>query len=232
MNIQQISYGELFRFVWLFIRKQKLLFFFIFLVSFAWSLDVVAWPYVIRLFVDLLTEHEVARNAIWQYISYPASLGISLWLAIELSFRFQGFLMAHAIPTFEADMRLYLFDHVQRHSPKYFNDRFAGSLANKVTDMTTQTTLVIQNLLFLLFPALVTIVFSIICFSMIDTTITWIFGSWIVIHLCICFSTARTTDKLEHVHGEVRSELLGKIVDSLQNNYAVNLFFDSVKNWV
>ena len=42
--------------------------------------------------------------------------------------------MAKAIPRVQADIRMSMFDHVQRHSPHYFNERFAGSLANKITD--------------------------------------------------------------------------------------------------
>jgi len=48
-----------------------------------------------------------------------------------------GFLMAKAIPKLQADIRMTMFDHVQEHSPHYFNERFAGSLVNKITDMTT-----------------------------------------------------------------------------------------------
>ncbi len=52
-----------------------------------------------------------------------------------------------------------------------------------------------------------------------------ILGGWILIHFALCIAFTRKCVHYENAHGESRSALLGKIVDSLTNNFAVNLFY-------
>ncbi|MBI2742421.1 MAG: ABC transporter ATP-binding protein [Chlamydiales bacterium] len=212
-------------FIWHFVRLQKWTFLSIGLVSLCWSFDNVLWPYLLKVVIDIFTKYEVERAAAWAALATPALYGLLLWAGIEMGFRAQGFMLMRAIPKLEADIRMEMFDHIQYHSPKYFNEHFAGSLANKITDMTTQVTLVMQQLLTLFFPALLGCLLGIIFFARVNLLFAGILACWIVIHFTICFLFSRRCGKFEHVHGEVRSELLGKIVDSLTNNFAVNLFY-------
>ena len=73
---------------------------------------------------------------------------------VEISARTMGFLMAKSIPRLQANIRMTMFDHIQHHSPHYFNERFAGGLANKMTDMTTQVELLLDQLFWPIVPAI------------------------------------------------------------------------------
>lgn len=136
-----------------------------------------------------------------------------------------GFLIAKAIPVLQEGLRLTLFDHIQRHSPRYFNERFSGALANKITDMTTQAEAVIQQLFWPIVPALSACLLGAAVLWFIHPLFTAILLGWIAIHISVCLLFTRSCDAAEHRHGEARSALLGKIVDSLTNNFAVNLFY-------
>jgi ATP-binding cassette subfamily B protein len=117
-----------------------------------------------------------------------------------------------------------MFDHIQHHSPKYFNEHFAGSLANKISDMSTQVTLIFQNLM--VFLAAITSSFLIVLFfAKINFMFSAILAIWIILHFSICLFFSFRCVKYSNDHGEVRSLLAGKIVDSLTNNFAVNLFY-------
>ncbi len=52
-----------------------------------------------------------------------------------------------------------------------------------------------------------------------------IVGIWIVVHSLLCWIFTLKCTEYSHLHGEARSTLVGKIVDSLTNNFVVNLFF-------
>lgn len=220
-----VSYKELIGFIWQFIRPQRWVFLLVLILASAWSLDALVWPYLLHLVVDVFTQYEGNRLAAWGALQGPIIGAICLVIGIEGGFRVMGFLCAKAIPKLEADIRMTMFDHVQRHSPKYFNERFAGSLANKITDMTTQIEIIIQMLLWPIIPALVTCILGVVFLWVIYPVFAWIMIAWIAIHLGICLRFARTCDSYEHRHGEARSVLVGKIVDSLTNNFAVNLFY-------
>jgi ATP-binding cassette subfamily B protein len=220
-----ISYKELTSFIWRFMRLQKGLFLFVFTLDlFVWSLDALLWPYILNLVVSIFTRFDGDRLAAWDSLKWVILGGLGLTIYVETASRIMGFLMAKGVPKLLANIRMALFNHIQHHSPHYFNRRFAGSLANKITDMTTQVELIINELFWPILPAISTCILGAGFLWFVNPLFTWLLIAWIGIHLTICLLFARKADHLEHLHGEARSTLLGKIVDSLTNNFAVNLF--------
>jgi ATP-binding cassette subfamily B protein len=221
-----VSYRELIGFVWRFMRHQKWAFIAILLLdSFAWPLDALLWPYILHFVIDIFTRFEGDRMSAWEALKAPVIGGLCLVIYIEITSRTMGFLMAKAIPRLQADLRMSLFDHIQHHSPHYFNERFAGSLANKLTDMTSQVELILQQLFWPIIPALVACIFGSFFLWFVNPIFTWILLGWTIVHLTICIKFTHPCDVYEHRHGEARSTLIGRIVDSLTNNFAVNLFY-------
>ncbi len=221
-----VSYRELVGFLWRFVRRQRGKFFSIMLLdACAWPLDALVWPYILHLVVDIFTRFDANRGAAWQELRGPALLGVSLVVFVEVTSRTMGFLWAKAMPKLQADIRMEMFDHVQHHSPRYFNERFAGSLANKMTDMTTQADAILQQLFWPIVPAIVTCAAAVVILWFTSPIFAGILLAWIAIHLGITFKFIRPVDAYEHRHGEARSTLLGRIVDSFTNNFAVNLFY-------
>ena len=219
-----VSTRALFSFIWKFVRLQHWKFFFIFILSFVWSLDATVVPYFLRLIIDTLTLHDTDRAAAWPALQSLLLYLVLMWVVVEAGFRSRGFFDAKVFPRLEADIRMTMFDHIQHHSPKYFNEHFAGSLANKISDMTTQTTLILQNIIQLFLPTFVTSILMIIFFSQISPLFAMILGGWFLLHFAIVFAFTPGCAKNSNIHGEARSTLVGKIVDSLTNNFAVNLF--------
>jgi ATP-binding cassette subfamily B protein len=202
---------------------QKWTFFFVFFSSLVWSLDATVWPYLLRLIVDTLTQFDVNREACWPVLKWILLCVVLVWVLVECGFRAKDFLLARAIPQLEADIRMAMFEHIQRHSPRYFNKHFSGSLSNKINDMTNQVTKILLNLL-QFFPAVAICILSIGFFSQIRLIFALFLGGWITLHFVICFAFTPKCAQYSHIHGEVRSSLMGKVVDSLTNNFAVNLF--------
>jgi ATP-binding cassette subfamily B protein len=220
------TYKELFGFIWQFMRRQKWIFFLIFFIdSFVWSLDSLLWPYILHLVVDIFTRFEIDREAAWSLLKYPVAGAVCLVIYVETMSRTMGFLMARAVPKLQADIRMAMFDHVQHHSPHYFNERFAGSLANKITDMTSQIELILQQLFWPIVPAISTCILGSFFLWFINPIFTAFLLTWVTIHMIVCLKYTKPVDEYEQRHGEARSTLLGKIVDSFTNNFAVNLFY-------
>lgn len=220
-----VSYKELIRFFWKFMHRQKWTFSSILVQDCLNCLDSLLWPFILRWVIDIFTQHEANRALAWESLQAPIITSISLIVIIEINSRTMGFLMARAIPKLQADIRIAMFDHVQQHSPHYFNERFAGSLANKITDMTTQVESILQQLFWPIVSSIATSILGALFLWFIHPILAGILILWVVIHLGICLMFSRTCDLYEHRHGESRSTLLGKIVDSLTNYFAVNLFY-------
>lgn len=216
---------SLFAFVWHFILSQKIAFLALFIVSLAWALDVTLWPYILRIFIEILTQYQDKREMAWAFLQYPVFFGILLWIVIEIGFRTQGFILAKVLPKMEADIRVAMFDHIQRHSPKYFNEHFSGSLANKINDMTSQVSIILEQITTVFIPSIAGAILASILFAEVNLLFSLALVVWIIVHFLICFIFSKRCDDYELIHGEVRSNLLGKIVDSFSNNFAVNVFY-------
>lgn len=214
---------HLFSFIWKFIRLQPWKFFLIFFLSLVWALDSTLWPYLLRWIIDTLTAFENDRGSVWDSLKWFLAAGVMLWVFVEICFRTRDFIRAYAFPKMEADIRMTMFDHIQRHSPKYFSENFAGSLSNKISDMTTEVSSMLHNVMVFL-PTVASCILIIIFFTEIQIVFAVILTIWIVVHFYICFHFTTKCVEYSNIHGEARSNLAGKIVDSFTNNFAVNLF--------
>jgi ATP-binding cassette subfamily B protein len=220
-----VSNRELLRFFWGFMQRQKWTFSSILVQDCLNCLDSLLWPFLLRWVIDIFARYEGNRSLAWEALHAPIIASIGLIVLIEINSRTMGFLMAKAVPKLQADIRMAMFDHVQHHSPHYFNERFAGSLANKITDMTTQVESILQQLFWPIVSSIATSLLGALFLWFVHPILAGILLAWVVIHIAICLAFSRSCDVYEHRHGESRSSLLGKIVDSLANNFAVNLFY-------
>lgn len=207
-----------------FLQRQRGIFIAILMTTVVWALDQTVWPLLIQVIVDIFTEFEDKRQSAWAALSMPALWCVLLWLGVEAGFRLQGYLMAKAMPQLEANVRMTIFDHVQRHSPRYFSDQLSGSLANKINDVAIQVGRLMRIVLLVFIPTLLACVLANLFLFQVHPTFAFLLMGWIVVHMSLCVLFARGCDTREHLHAEVRSHLIGKIVDSFTNNYAVNLF--------
>jgi ABC-type multidrug transport system fused ATPase/permease subunit len=125
---------SLISFVWKFICLQPWAFFFIFLFSFAWSVESTVWPYLLRLIIDTLTLHESDRSSVWLPLQWPLIAAVCLWIGVEAAFRCRDFLRARALPKLEADIILdeatYSLDSV---TEKYIQESLEKLMQNRTT---------------------------------------------------------------------------------------------------
>lgn len=222
---KKVSNKELIRFIWQFMREQKRRFCAVLVQDVLNCLDLLIWPFLLRWVIDIFTQYEQSRIEAWEALKIPMILAVCFIVLIEINSRSMGFSLAKAIPRLQANIRMGMFDHIQRHSPRYFNERFAGNLANKIADMTTAIETILTQLFWPLIPAIALSIFGALFLGFVSPQLSVILIVWIAVHIGISLFFSRTCDIYEHRHAESRSTLLGKIVDSLTNNFAVNLFY-------
>ncbi len=174
--------------------------------------------------IDALTTMTEDRSMMWQILAPTLWMWGITWITLESFFRASGYLMARALPKLEADIRMSMFNYVQHHSFRYFNDHMAGTLANKIADMPKGVTNVIQLVTSLFFPVLLAILITLVSFLLIQPFFAAILFVWIVIHLSICIWFSKGCSNYALVHAEARSRLTGGIVDSFTNHITLRLF--------
>lgn len=211
-------------FFWHFIKKQwKAILIFQFF-SFGWSFDHTLFPYVLSWIIDVITSFQGERSAIWPVLTPALLMGAALWVGGEIFYRCAGMLSAKITPQMEANVRMEMFDYVQYHSYSYFNKSFAGTLANKISDMPSSMTHIMQLCCSLFAPVLLAILISSIFFAKLSPLFALILLGWVCIHTFICVTFSWRCGHYSDLHAESRSQLSGKIVDSFTNHLNVRLF--------
>ncbi len=216
---------KLVEFIWQSIRTQKWAFLIISIFSLIWILETMFWPFFLGKIIDVLSAHDLDRWSAWSQLKPMLLWGAVIWIFMDGGFRLRDFLQARNFPQLESNIRMAMFDHVQHHSPRYFNEHFSGSLANKISDLVLMTTTLLRTILVYFIPAVFICIVAIIIFFQMNPFLALIVGIWIVVHFLLCWFFTLKCEKYSYLHGESRAKLAGKIVDSLTNNFVVNLFF-------
>lgn len=211
-------------FFWFFLKKHWAWMLAIQLACFGWALDHTLWPVIMMVVIDTLVNFQGDRADVWAVLATPVILGALLWGCVEIMYRLSGFLQAFVTPRIEASIRTAMFDYVQYHSHVYFSTHFAGSISNKISDMTQSVTRILQYVMTLFLPVALALLISISLFAAVHFIFALLLAGWLAIHIGICLACAKKCDEYSNIHAEARTTLAGIIVDSLSNHLNVRLF--------
>ncbi len=211
-------------FVWFFLKKQWLMFVLVQVLWCAWSLDQTIFPLLFGKIIDGFSSYAGDRGQAWSILKAPIFAAITLWIGIEISFRIAGYFMAFALPKLEKQIRMYIFSHMHDQSHAYFSAHFAGNIATKISDMVDNVSHMVHLIITLFFPAFISVLIAAVTFYQLSPFFASLLMGWALIHIAISIAYAPRCSYYAHVHSEARSQLNGRMVDSLTNYLAVKIF--------
>jgi len=206
-----------------FVKKKKLAFIIFFLAPTVMVLENNAIPYSLKMIVDALESHPHTQN-IFKTVAPALLLGGGSWLFLIIVLRLQNWWQAYVIPRFLADIRMSVFDYLSKQSYQYFSNQMAGSLANKLNDLPRALNSIFELITWYVIAAFSSIIVALILMCTINYWFALILLTWIILQLFISFKLSKKVDHYSITNAENKSELSGKIVDSLSNANAVKLF--------
>jgi ATP-binding cassette subfamily B protein len=206
-----------------FIKKQKLAFIVFFLAPTVMVLENNAIPYSLKLIVDALANHKTGEN-VFTLVMPALLLGGGAWVLLLLIIRLESWWQAYVLPLFLADVRMSVFEHLSKQSYQYFSNQMTGSLANKLNDLPRALNSIFEIITWYAIAAFSSIIVALILMCTINYYFAVIMLAWIIIQLFISFRLSNKVNKYSVANAEDKSELSGKIVDSLSNANAIKLF--------
>ncbi|MEO1541830.1 MAG: ABC transporter ATP-binding protein [Pseudomonadota bacterium] len=121
-------------------------------------------------------------------------------------------------------VRYRAYRHTLRQSVGWFQEDFAGRIANRIM----QTPSAVGEVAFQIFDALVYaliyLIGAMILLSATDARLAIPLGLWFVAYVALCYYTIPRIGKLSKEVSDTRSRLTGRIVDSYTNIQTVKLF--------
>jgi ATP-binding cassette subfamily B protein len=224
LTISSIFPHHPFSFLFYFLKKQPVRFFFAQLFCLAWAIDQAVFPLLFSRVIDGLIHYKGDRTFAWEVLSSPILWCLFLWILMELFFRAQGFILAKALPKLESDIRLSIFRYVQNHSYRFFSENFSGNISQKISDISNCSSRITHTLFSVLVPAFCALILAGVMLYRVSPFFCLLIEIWLTFHFLVSFCLSCQSSRLSAIHSQARSELTGRIVDSLTNYLLIKIF--------
>ncbi|HYF98198.1 MAG TPA: ABC transporter ATP-binding protein, partial [Coxiellaceae bacterium] len=212
------------KFVLYFTKQQWVKFSLFASASIAWGVNDAIFPYLLKKIVNTLNSYRGVPGEVYHALGGALLLVVVFWVCGETMSRIQGLIQVYAFPKFRASIREATFNYVESHSHTYFANNFAGTIANKISDLPTNCQTILETLAFQFITASVGALIVFATMWTIKPIFALVLILWLVIHIGITFIFLRKGNQLLETHSSSVTTLSGKIVDAFTNIQNVKLF--------
>lgn len=214
----------LWSFIWHFMRQTKGWLTVLLFLTFLSSACNMLGPYFLRHIVDILMETP-DRAAAWQSLQIPIALYIATALILSYAFYLaMSFVRATIFSSGVGhNIRYQLHWYLLNHSWTYFQNDFAGRLANKIMDCGTE----IRNLLNAgrrMAWVMVSFITAAVTLAIAEPILVIPLLIWGILFIGMIGLAVPHVRKLATIFSDTRSTCVGRMVDSYTNIQTVKLF--------
>ncbi|MFM8454156.1 MAG: ABC transporter ATP-binding protein [Gammaproteobacteria bacterium] len=184
-------------------------------------------PYMMKVILDAVETFKGEQGnqaGLWDVLLWPSILFAVLYQLLDLCWRLYDYLMLKIMPHIKKNVTARLFDYVSLHSYGFFQKNFAGSIGNKIGDMSRG----IENITIIVMETVVLQITSLIMATasmyFVHPSFAILFVIWVIFFIAVVFWQSKTAHRLSQIFSESRSKAMGKIVDVVGNIMGVKLF--------
>lgn len=181
-------------------------------------------PYAIKRIMDAVVAAQAVQADVWAQVSSAFWLFAGLNLGIVLFSRTCGAILVMLGPALRRRVRRELFAYLQLHSQRYFLSNFAGSLGNRIAEVSMGVSQIIWTVLFDFWPLAISFAVSQVLLAQVNIRLALVLGVWIVVYVVASFVLARRCRSYAREYAAARSAVSGTIVDAVSNIMTTKLF--------
>ncbi|PIY94030.1 MAG: ABC transporter ATP-binding protein [Candidatus Levybacteria bacterium CG_4_10_14_0_8_um_filter_35_23] len=168
---------------------------------------------ILRNLTDSISARPIEINLVWMWaILYPVQ-----YLTTAVIWRGSGFTGMQWFMGFRYSAYQSLYEYLSLHNKDYFDSRFAGSLANKISNAVDGTESLFEKTLWNFIPIGIGLFWYVIFAWLSDFRLGFIIAIWSIIFLSLNVFFAKKLQKYSYVFAKSLSTLKGSIVDSISN---------------
>lgn len=212
------------KFLWHFSKRYKFNLIGLVLVAVYSAVHMALSPYMLKLIIDRVSDVSAHPENLYQAVRFPAFMYVFLAFFLGVVYRFYDWMIIRTFPNMKGEITAEMYDYIQRHSYSYFQQNFAGSLANKINDLTKNTETIIINLIDHFLARTVYLIIGAGMMFLVHPYFSAVLIVWGAIFITSSILLSKKTQKYSEAFSETRSAVLGKIVDSISNILNVKLF--------
>lgn len=219
-----VNTKQAFSFIWQMVRSFPSGLIALFLTSVVWAIDLAATPYLMKFILDGVTAVPMGQ-AIFTYLAVPIIFYFLLKLLRESMFRVNDyFFRIRMIPRLRQKIANTIFAHLLRHSHHYYQSNFAGSLSNKINNLTDSIPEIMEIAIERFFSHFLGLLVATYTLWLVNIKFALAMGIWALLLILVSLFWARDLERLSHQCSEISSTITGKMVDVLSNMLSIKLF--------
>ena len=212
------------RFALYFYLKARLRLLAIFVFEAAQAACTILLPYAVKEIIDAVTLANETGVDIFTASKDAMILYAGLNLGIVLFSRASGAMLVLTGPYLRREIRKTLFSYLQHHSHRYFISHFAGSLANRIAEVSMSAMHSLWTITFDFYPLIIKSTVALIILMNASSELALTLSLWLGIYIYVSYQLARRCRVYAQDFAEARSLVTGKIVDSVTNVMNAKMF--------
>jgi ATP-binding cassette subfamily B protein len=188
-----------------------------------WGISNSLTPYVLKIIIDHVVEYQGDKAEVVSATLPYIFLYIGLWILIAIDMRLVDWLRLRLFPAIRADLMKNMFAYLNRQSHHYFQNNFAGSLSNKISDMMSG----MVTVLFTVedgFAQIIGLGVAIFTMFLVHPIFALVLLGWTTSFILIAIYFFKPIARLSTIFAESKTTLVGKLVDSISNVSNARLF--------
>ncbi len=214
---------SIFKFIFGYLSKYKFYSISLLIIGFIWAIINTLLPYTLKLIIDNVVKFQGNSHLIFDLIKNDILLYLMLWILLCFILWLSDLISLKFFPNLKKDIITNMFTYLNQHTHSYFQNNFAGNLSNKVLDMQSCVTQII-NIGMEFYGRAIELLIGCLALLFIHPFFAVTLISWVISFIIITCIFLKPISNLSRIFAEARSSVAGKIVDVFSNINNVRLF--------
>ena len=196
----------------------------IFIFEAAQAACTILLPYAVKEIIDAVTLANESGADIFDAATDALILFALLNLGIVLFSRASGAALVMTGPHLRAEIRKTLFSYLQHHSHRYFISHFAGSLANRISEVSMSCMHALWTITFDFYPLIIKSAVALVILFNASGELALVLSLWLAVYIFVSYLLAKRCRVYAQDFAAARSLVTGKVVDSVTNVMNAKMF--------
>jgi ATP-binding cassette subfamily B protein len=185
------------------------------------SLYPFLYNYSIKLLLDIVAGQQ---HPSYSQLLFPVSLFLGTKLGLELVWRINHMASWKSLPYVRRSLWLQIYDYVQHHSYKYFQNNFTGSITGKIKGIVNGYDKVWSELHHGLGLVALKIIINLSVLMVVNLQLGIFLFSWGVIFLSAMYKMSKKLDHYAFQEAESQHKIVGQLSDRIMNVISIFAF--------
>ena len=196
-----------------------------------WAAELSLSPYFFKLIIDGVGQQANHPEQLLAAILLPAILYASMSILLNISFRIYDYTLVKLFVRLYTEITLDIFNYTAKHSYRFFQERFSGSIANKILYLPRDIESLLRTVADKFVPKILAVLVAVMMLVFIQPIFSIILLVWVIVFVSGTCLLANRSFKNSITFSKSLNRLDGKLIDSISNiitgKIFANLAFES-----